>query len=510
MNGRPRKKMRQIQWNKLPPRLVGPTVWGEMDEEEDERLKGLEFELDIEDLETWFHVVPVERKKPAALKGGGAGKLYSVLEPRRATNLEIVLSRLKMSSDEIRSMLMDADPTQLNTDFLAELLKMLPNDQEETALREYDGKPEALAKADKTMLALMSVPMVRSRIQNYMAVGDFDSQVEVLCSDLAIVRSACDQVLTSSTLKAFLASVLKIGNYCNGGTSRGNVTGFKFSSLAKILTTRSTKKRNFTLCDYAVRLLHTATDGVEAEGKSDDQHDESDDDRGSEEEVEKEEEEEEEEEELIWCVAELGKVKAASKVSIQHVESTLREVYQQIEAITKELDTLHDPEADDVSADDSYARFLDSFVTLAMERIADLYEELADVHASFTEVLEFMAGDQKPLPSVQDFFKDFATIVAMIEASERNRLTFQPARMPSSSSLASLASPDPTPDPSSTQPPPLFRDPSVLRREKEESQAKQLAALSSALRARRTDVGSSTYDCSDPSLAYPDDDESTE
>ena len=68
------------------------------------------------------------------------------------------------------------------------------------------------------------------------------------------VLCASREVVTSKKLKKMLEVVLAFGNYMNKG-NRGNAYGFKVSSLNKIIDTKSSSARGYTLLHYLVETL---------------------------------------------------------------------------------------------------------------------------------------------------------------------------------------------------------------------------------------------------------------
>ncbi|KNC47448.1 uncharacterized protein AMSG_02465 [Thecamonas trahens ATCC 50062] len=431
---KPKKKMRAVQWKKLPPRLVGRTVWYE--------IKPDAFELEASDVEEYFGVTEAKKAKPVQA-AGTASKVVSLLEGRRPMNIDIALRRINKTPDQIRELLLAPDPTVLKNEFLAELLKMLPTDLERTLFSEYEGEASALSIADQSVMALMSVPMVESRIRNYMAIDEFDEAAIDITDSLATVQLACDQVLASRGLRSLMGAVLVVGNYCNKGTPRGGSKGFKFSSLAKIMTTRSGVSSKFTLMDYAVRLLHSSGLVEDDFPLSDNESEAGEDDTAGEaEQVEMAGESTSSGKlPLMWPTSELSAVKAAASVSVAQIESYVVELANKAEVIYKEFETLTDPEADDVTADEAYTNFLDSFLSLALERLSDLYGALDEVKASFDEVLEFMAGDQKPLPTIQAFFQELTAIIDAYGKAEFQWVNDRPRTAKTGDSVSRAASP---------------------------------------------------------------------
>ncbi len=68
------------------------------------------------------------------------------------------------------------------------------------------------------------------------------------------VLQASKQVLKSRRIKKLLELVLAFGNYMNRG-QRGNASGFRVSSLNKIIDTKSSIDRKITLLHYMATVV---------------------------------------------------------------------------------------------------------------------------------------------------------------------------------------------------------------------------------------------------------------
>ena len=76
-----------------------------------------------------------------------------------------------------------------------------------------------------------------------------------LRGSLALVRSAAEEVLGATRLRAVLARVLAIGNVLNEGTAKGEAGGFTLDSLLKLAETKSATRKGHSLLDYVVEQI---------------------------------------------------------------------------------------------------------------------------------------------------------------------------------------------------------------------------------------------------------------
>lgn len=82
--------------------------------------------------------------------GKGRTKVLSVIDGRRAQNCTILLSKLKMSDEDITKAILSMDSKeQLPIDMVEQLLKFTPSPEESALLDEHCDEIDSLARADR-------------------------------------------------------------------------------------------------------------------------------------------------------------------------------------------------------------------------------------------------------------------------------------------------------------------------------------------------------------------------
>lgn len=82
--------------------------------------------------------------------GKNRTKVLSVIDGRRAQNCTILLSKLKMSDEDISKTILSMDhKEQLPLDMVEQLLKFTPSSEEATLLEEHSNDIDSLARADR-------------------------------------------------------------------------------------------------------------------------------------------------------------------------------------------------------------------------------------------------------------------------------------------------------------------------------------------------------------------------
>ncbi|KAK1138195.1 hypothetical protein AOXY_G37967, partial [Acipenser oxyrinchus oxyrinchus] len=182
-------------------------------------------------------------------------KELSVVDGRRAQNCNILLSRLKLTNEEIKRAILTMDEQEdLPKDMLEQLLKFVPEKSDIDLLEEHKHELDRMAKADRFLYEMSRINHYQQRLQSLYfkkkfaeRVGEVKPKVEALCV-------ASKEVLQSRNFKQLLEVVLAFGNYMNKG-QRGNAYGFKVSSLNKIADTKSSIDKNITLLHYLITIL---------------------------------------------------------------------------------------------------------------------------------------------------------------------------------------------------------------------------------------------------------------
>uniref|UniRef100_A0A665UT97 Dishevelled associated activator of morphogenesis 1b n=1 Tax=Echeneis naucrates TaxID=173247 RepID=A0A665UT97_ECHNA len=229
----PSNPLKSFNWSKLN-KLEG-TVWMDVDD-------GKVFKiLDLEDLEKTFSAYQrqqVLRMRSFILEteddtlSSKKVKELSVIDGRRAQNCNILLSRLKLSNEEIKRAILTMDEQEdLPKDMLEQLLKFVPEKSDVDLLEEHKHELDRMAKPDRFLYEMSSI-----------------------YQEIILDLTASKEILHSKSLRQLLEVVLAFGNYMNKG-QRGNAYGFKVSSLNKIADTKSSIDKNITLLHYLITIL---------------------------------------------------------------------------------------------------------------------------------------------------------------------------------------------------------------------------------------------------------------
>ncbi|KAG6390013.1 hypothetical protein SASPL_151491 [Salvia splendens] len=187
-------------------------------------------EFDASEIESLFcATAPGKDKGKDGAKNAAAAKPTKIqlIDLKRAYNVEIMLTKVKMSLPDLMTAVLSLDNTVLDADQVENLIKFCPKKEEMELLETYTGDPEMLGKCEQ--------------------LSDFKES-------LVIVNSACEEVRNSEKLKEILQRILVLGNKLNEGTARGAAVGYKLDSLLKLTDTRSTTSK-MTLMHFLCKSL---------------------------------------------------------------------------------------------------------------------------------------------------------------------------------------------------------------------------------------------------------------
>ncbi|KAJ4440369.1 hypothetical protein ANN_08509 [Periplaneta americana] len=129
------------------------------------------------------------------------------------------------------------------------------NDEELAMIRDHVGsKPDVpLDKPEQFLIELAEIPNFADRIACFMFQSEFDDAISSIENKLNNLKSTCQFLTTSESLKTVLAIILALGNYMNGGNrTRGQADGFGLEILAKLRDVKS-KDSSVTLLHFIVR-----------------------------------------------------------------------------------------------------------------------------------------------------------------------------------------------------------------------------------------------------------------
>uniref|UniRef100_A0A3Q1CUX8 Disheveled-associated activator of morphogenesis 1 n=1 Tax=Amphiprion ocellaris TaxID=80972 RepID=A0A3Q1CUX8_AMPOC len=256
---KPSNPLKSFNWSKLPESKTEETIWMEIDDLNVFKV------LDLEEFQRMFSAYQ-KPQKDTEDDHAFAKKVneLSVIDGRRAQNCNILLSRLKLTNDEIRHAILTMDEQEdLPKDMLEQLLKFVPEKSDIELLEDHKHELDRMARADRFLYDMSRINHYQERLQSLYFKKKFAERVAEVKPKIKALCLASKEVVQSATLRQLLEVVLAFGNYMNKG-QRANAYGFKVSSLNKIADTKSSTD-NMAELEKDINILRSGLKSVEAE-----------------------------------------------------------------------------------------------------------------------------------------------------------------------------------------------------------------------------------------------------
>uniref|UniRef100_A0A8C7QAR0 Dishevelled associated activator of morphosis 1 n=1 Tax=Oncorhynchus mykiss TaxID=8022 RepID=A0A8C7QAR0_ONCMY len=372
----PSNPLKSFNWAKLAENKLEGTVWTDVDDINVFKI------LDLEDIEKTFSAYQRQQKESEDdTVTSKKVKELSVIDGRRAQNCNILLSRLKLTNEEIKRAILTMDEHEdLPKDMLEQLLKFVPEKSDVDLLEEHKHELDRMAKADRFLYEMSRINHYQPRLQSLYFKKKFAERiVEVKPKVEALIR-ASKEVLQSRNLKQLLEVVLAFGNYMNKG-QRGNAYGFKVSSLNKIADTKSSIDKNITLLHYLITILEHKYPKVAV------------------------------------FQEELQSVPEAAKVNMTELEKDINNLRSGLKSVEMELEFQRGlPQV----SGDKFVSVVSQFITVASFSFSDVEDSLTEAKELFLKAVQHFGEDATRMQP-DEFFGIFDQFLqAFAEAKQEN------------------------------------------------------------------------------------------
>ncbi|XP_069049125.1 disheveled-associated activator of morphogenesis 1 isoform X1 [Lepisosteus oculatus] len=382
----PANPLKSFNWAKLAENKLEGTVWTEVDDVKVFKV------LDLEDIERTFSAY--QRQQDFFMNNNSKQKEMdddslsskkvkelSVIDGRRAQNCNILLSRLKLSNDEIKRAILTMDEQEdLPKDMLEQLLKFIPEKSDVDLLEEHKHELDRMARADRFLYEMSRINHYQQRLQSLYFKKKFAERVgEVKPKVEALIR-ASKEVLHSRNVRQLLEVVLAFGNYMNKG-QRGNAYGFKVSSLNKIADTKSSIDKNITLLHYLITVLEKKYPKV------------------------------------ALFHEDLQNVPEAAKVNMTELEKDINNLRSGLKNVESELDFQKQRPQE---SGDKFVQVVSQFITVASFSFSDVEDSLQEAKELFCKAVKHFGEDASKMQP-DEFFGIFDQFLqAFAEAKQEN------------------------------------------------------------------------------------------
>ncbi|XP_055492317.1 LOW QUALITY PROTEIN: disheveled-associated activator of morphogenesis 2 [Leucoraja erinacea] len=365
----PSHPLKSFNWHKLAENRIGGTLWSEIDD-----LRAFTV-LDLEDFEKMFSAYQRQQKEL-----GSNEDLYltirkvkelSVIDGRRAQNCVILLSKLKLSNEEIKRAILQMDEQEdLPKDMLEQLLKFVPEKSDVDLLEEHRHETERMARADRFLYEMSRIDHYQQRLQALFFKKKFAERLAEAKPKIEGILQASKELCQSKRLKQLLEVVLAFGNYMNKG-QRGNAFGFRVSSLNKIGDTKSSIDRSITLLHYLIMIFEKNYP------------------------------------EILNIHVDLLHVPDAAKVNLAELDKEINNLKNGLKALESELEYQRNRTR---TSEDKFVPVMSDFITVASFSFSEMEDLLAEAKDKYSKMLKYFSEEEARMQP-DEFFGLFDTFL---------------------------------------------------------------------------------------------------
>ncbi|XP_072751570.1 protein diaphanous isoform X2 [Anoplolepis gracilipes] len=393
---KPKKKwevdgpLKRANWKTiLPHRLTEKSFWTKVQED---RLASPEI---LDGLAQKFASKPSGKKMDDVVDKSAPTKKVKdlkVLDSKAAQNISILLGgTLKhMPYIEVKRCLFRCEGPVISDNILQGLIQYLPSPDQLSKLQMYKDQYNDLTEAEQFCVTISTIKRLLPRLRSLSFMLRYEELVQDVKPDIVAATAACEEVKNSKKFERILALILLLGNYMNSGSRNGQAFGFEISFLTKLTSIKDIDNKQ-TLMHYLVNMIERKFP------------------------------------ECLNFIEELTHVDRASRVSLENVQRTLRQMETNIRNLEQDLLNAKVPQCDE----DYFLDVMKPFAKKARESYEVLQNMFKNMDTLYTEVSEFFSFDRQKY-TIEEFFGDIKTfkddflqsqreIVKLKEGEEKQR-----------------------------------------------------------------------------------------
>ncbi|KAL0280838.1 UNVERIFIED_CONTAM: hypothetical protein PYX00_002011 [Menopon gallinae] len=304
--------------------------------------------------------------------GDGTGTLgrkrneLKILDGKSGHNISILLggSLKHLSYKDVRRCILRCDESVLTDNILKQLIDYLPPADQLSKLKEFKDQYDDLTEAEQFAVTISDVKRLHPRLKSLSFRQRFPEIVHEIKPDIVNGTQACEEVRRSAKFARILELILLLGNYMNSGSKNGQAFGFEISFLPKLTSTKDVENKS--------TLLHFLVEVIESKYPD-----------------------------LLTFHEELEHVDRASRVSLDNIQKTLRQMDGSIKNLETDLLNSKVPQCED----DLFFSVMNSFAKDARQQFEILQNMFRNMDASYTNLAEFFAFDKQKY-TLEEFFGD--------------------------------------------------------------------------------------------------------
>ncbi|XP_076854558.1 protein diaphanous homolog 1-like [Brachyhypopomus gauderio] len=352
---KPEVQLKRVNWSKIRPEdLSESSIWVKAKEERFES-KELFSKLTLTFTSQTKAIKDQEKVDGKAAQKKKVKEL-KVLDSKTSQNLSIFLGSNRMPYEQIKNVILEVNEKVLTENMVQSLLKLLPKQEQLSALLELKDEYDDLAESEQFGVVISSVKRLKPRLTAILFRLQFDEQVNILKPDIVAVTAACEELRQSKNFANLLEIILLLGNFMNAGSRNANAFGFNISYLCKLRDTKS--------ADQKQTLLHFLADLCQ-----------------------------EKHPEVMHFTDELIHLQKASRVFAEALQKDLDQMGKQIKSLEKDIETFPPPQNDK----DMFVEKMTSFVVSAQEQFEELELMHKNMNRQYEDLAKYLVFDIKKM-----------------------------------------------------------------------------------------------------------------
>lgn len=221
--------------------------------------------------------------------------------------------------------------------------------------------------AEKFAATIAEIKRIGARLQSLSFRLNFPDLILDVKPDISAVMTACKEVKDSKSFARILELILLLGNYMNTGSKNEAAYGFEFSFLTKLTSTKDFENKQ--------TLLHYIVEIVEKKHPED-----------------------------LKFYEDWKAVDKASRVSVENVQKTVRQMNSSLKNLESDLNNNKVPQG----PDDKFIEIMGEFTSECREQVENVGRLQVQMEKLFKELAEYFAFDTNKY-SVEEFFSDIKT-----------------------------------------------------------------------------------------------------
>ena len=181
-----------------------------------------------------------EKKKAAKIKQvSESSKTRTVLEIKQINDIAMAKASLRLSAADVVDALSIVEDFSLSAEQVQKLALIVPRPEQEKLLEDNRASAAELSKEEQYLLDIMRLPGLQGHLNCLEVKFNFSDQFLILNSNLQSISKAVQGVEDNPELRQVFLILLKIGNYLNQGTGKGNALSFNLELLSNLKNSKA-------------------------------------------------------------------------------------------------------------------------------------------------------------------------------------------------------------------------------------------------------------------------------